>query len=114
MLKRGRGVSPSFRIQALRKEFDGRTQAVRGSLIADLEELQKWAVERMKKVRSEKMKIKWARIAAYIAQTITYISGEFDSGKIMGRLETLEAKVGALRKKDKEIGKKRRRVKKRH
>lgn len=107
MLKIGRGVSPSFRVQALRKEFDGQTQAVRGSLIAELEELQQWAVKRAKAVRSEKLKMKWSHVAAYISQTITYISGEFDSNKILERLETLEAKVGELRKKNEGSRKKR-------
>ena len=98
MLKRGRG-SLSFRVKKLRKDFDGKTQAVRGSLIADLEELQQWAAKRAKAVRDERLKIKWSHVAAYIAQTITYISSEYDNNKILARLEELEKRVHELKEK---------------
>lgn len=78
------------KISQLRKEFDGKTQAVRGSLIADLEELHQWATKRAKAVRNERLKQKWAQVAAYIAQTITYIAGEYDSSKIDAKLDELE------------------------
>lgn len=94
------GVRPVFRIQKMRREFDGKTQAVRGGLIADLEELAQWAAQRAKEVRDEKLKIKWSHVAAYIAQTITYIASEYDSNKILVRLEELEKRVNALREKD--------------
>jgi len=86
----GRSVRVEARIKHLRREFDGRTQAVRGSLMAELEELQKWAAERAKAVRDERLKQKWAHIAAYIAQTITYIAREYDASKIDQRLDELE------------------------
>lgn len=47
---------PLFRIRKLRTEFDGETQAVRGALIAELEELHRRALERVKAVRDEKLK----------------------------------------------------------
>ena len=78
------------RIRQLRKEFDGQTQAVRGSLIVDLEELEQWANERLKAVRNERLKQKWVHIVAYIAQTITYIASEYDASKIDARLDELE------------------------
>ena len=100
MLKRGRG-SPSFRIKKLRKDFDGKTQAVRGSLIAHLEEIEDFANERLLAVRGEKNKQKWARIAAYIAQTITYVAGEFDTAEVDRRLNRLETMFRELRAKKK-------------
>jgi len=45
-----------LKIRKLRAEFDGKTQAVRGALIAELEELHRWALERVKAVRDEKLK----------------------------------------------------------
>ena len=45
-----------FKIRKLRAEFDGKTQAVRGALIADLEELHQWTLERIKAVRDKKLK----------------------------------------------------------
>ena len=110
MVKRIGGVSPVFRIKKLRKDFDGKTQDVRGSLIAELEELQQWAAKRAKTVRKETLKIQWSHVAAYIAQTITYISSEYDSSKILTRLEALEAKVSELKEKDKQSGKRVRRA----
>ena len=103
MVKKG-GI-PVFRIRKLRAEFDGKTQAVRGSLIAELEELHRWALGRAKAVRNEKLKIKWSNAATYIAKTITYISSEYDSNKILERLEALELKVDELREKDRGSGK---------
>lgn len=104
IIKKG-GYPPVFTIRKLRAEFDGRTQAVRGALIAELEELHQWALERAKAVRDEKLKIKWSNAITYIAKTITYISSEYDSNKILERLEALEAKVGELREKDRGSGK---------
>ena len=78
------------KVRQLRKEFDGETQAVRGSLIAELEEFQQWAIKRAKAVRDERLKQKWAHAAAYIAQTITYIAGEYDASKIDAKLDELE------------------------
>ena len=51
-----RGLFLGFKIRKLRAEFDGRTQIVRGALIAELEELHRWALERVKGVRDEKLK----------------------------------------------------------
>ena len=78
------------KIRQLRREFDGKTQAVRGSLIAELEELQQWAAKRAKAVRDERLKQKWAHVAGYLAQTIAYIAGEYDASKIDARLDELE------------------------
>lgn len=78
------------KIKQLRREFDGKTQAVRGSLIAQLEELQQWASKRAKSVRNEKLKQRWVHIAGYLAQTIAYIANEYDSSKIAERLDELE------------------------
>jgi len=100
MLKKRRGVL-FFRIKKLRKDFDGKTQAVRGSLIAHLEEIEDFANERLRDVRGEKNKQKWARIAAYIAQTITYVAGEFDTSEVNRRLDQLERMVRELRAKKK-------------
>jgi len=36
------------KIKQLRKQFDGKTQAVRDALIVDLEELEQWANEGLK------------------------------------------------------------------
>ena len=74
------------KIEQLRKQFNGQAQAVRGALIVDLEELEQWANERLKAVRNEKLKQKWAQIA----QTITYIAGEYGASKIYQRLDKLE------------------------
>lgn len=100
MLKRGRG-SLFFRIKKIRKDFDGKTQAVRGSLIVHLEEIEDFANERISAVRGEKNKQKWARIAAYIAQTITYVAGEFDTAEVDRRLDRLERMVHEIRAKQK-------------
>ena len=94
-----------FKIRKLRAEFDGKTQAVRGALIADLEELHQWALERSRAVENEKLKIQWSQVIAYIAKTINIISREYDSNKILERLQTLEEKVSELREKDKGSGK---------
>ena len=95
----------SQRIHKMRKEFDGKTQAVRGSLIAELEELHQWALERAKKARKEKHKQKWSRIAAYIAKCVNVVMRDYDSNKIVARLEELEKKVHELREKDRQAGK---------
>jgi hypothetical protein len=100
MLKRGRGVL-FFRLKKLRKDFDGKTQAVRGSLIAHLEDIEDFANERFRGVRGEKNKQRWARIAAYIAQTITYVAAEFDTSEVNRRLDQLERMVRELRSKKK-------------
>ncbi len=108
-IARGHGKRGFFfsvvRIRKLRAEFDGKTQAVRGALIADLEELHLWALERARAVENEKLKIQWSQVVAYIAKTINIISREYDSNKILDRLELLEAKVSELREKDKGFGK---------
>ena len=100
-----KGYIPVFRIRKLRTEFDGRTQAVRGALIADLESLHQWAIEGLKTEQEKKLKIKWLNAITYIAKTITYISSEYDSNKIVERLEALELKVSELREKDTGSGK---------
>ena len=41
----------------MRKEFDGRTQAVRGALIAELEELHQKALKKCEKAQKEEHKI---------------------------------------------------------
>ena len=99
-MKRGRGVL-FFRLKKLRKDFDGKTQAVRGSLIAHLEDIEDFANERFRRVRGEKNKQRWARIAAYIAQTITYVAAEFDTSEVNRRLDQLERMVRELRAKKK-------------
>lgn len=106
MLKRSRG-SLFFRIKKIRKDFDGKTQAVRGSLIAYLEEIEDFAKKRLSLVRSEKNRQRWAHIAAYIAQTITYVAGEFDTAEVDRRLDRLERMVDEIRakQKDSEAGK---------
>ena len=58
------------KIKQLRKQFDGRTQEVRGSLIADLEWLQQYASDKVKTVKGEKNKQKWTQLSAYVAQTM--------------------------------------------
>ena len=100
-----RGLFLGFKIRKLRTEFDGKTQAVRGALIADLEELHRRAVEKLKTVKDEKLKIKWLTVIAYIAKTINVISREYDSNKILERLQVLEEKVSELREKDRGSGK---------
>ncbi len=71
------------KIKQLRKQFDDQTQAVRGALIVDLEELEQWVNERRKAVGNEKLKQKWAHIVACIAS-------EYDASKIDARLDELE------------------------
>ena len=95
-----RGVFLGSKIRKLRTKFDGKTQAVRGALIADLEGLHLWALERIKTVHDEKLKVKWSQVVAYIAKTVNIISREYDSNKILERLQALEEKVGELREKD--------------
>jgi len=51
-----KGLFLGFKIRKLRAEFDEKTQAVRGALIADLEELHQWTLERIKAVRDKKLK----------------------------------------------------------
>ena len=43
-------------MRKLHAEFDGKTQTVRGALIADLEELHQWTLERIKADRDKKLK----------------------------------------------------------
>ena len=100
MLKRGRGLALHCKIKRLRKEFDGKTQAVRGFLIAELEELAKIAAENAHKASGKgkaKVKQNWMRIMAYIAQTITYVASEYDAAKIDARLNELERLVRELK-----------------
>jgi len=99
-----------FTIRKLRAEFDGETQAVRGALIAELEVLYQKALAKVGAVHSEKNKIHWSRVAAYIAKTINLIAREYDSNKILERLQALEAKVSELREKDRGSGKRSRKA----
>ncbi len=43
-----RSLKAYEKIRQLRNQFDGQTQAVRGSLIADLEKLQHWAGDKVR------------------------------------------------------------------
>jgi len=100
MSKRGRGLSLHRDIKRLRKEFDGKTQAVRGFLIAELEELAKIAAENAQRASGKgkaKVKQNWMRMMAYIAQTVTYVASEYDSAKIDARLDVLERLVRELK-----------------
>jgi hypothetical protein len=88
-----------LKIDGLRREFGrrqnrfgGDTQPIRGGLIADLEEAFDFAQKRMKAMRKEKHKQFWARLVAYIAQTIAYVAREYDLSKINKKLEELEEK----------------------
>lgn len=98
MLKRGEGGLLFRKIRKMRKDFDGRTQDIRGSLIAQLEELAVFTNKRLHKVRSEKNRQKWARIIAYIAQTITYIAGAYDVSEVDVRLGKLERMFRELKR----------------
>ena len=93
-----------FQIRKLRAKFDGETQAVRGALIAELEVLYRKVLAKVGAVHNEKNKIHWSRVAAYIAKTINLIAREYDSNKILERLQALEEKVGELREKDRGSG----------
>ena len=102
MLKRGMRGPLVWKIKKLRKQFDGKTQAVRGALIADLEGIEQFASERILAVRGEKNKQKWARIAAYTAQTIIYATGEYDTAEVDRRLDKLERMIREIRAKQKD------------
>jgi len=105
-----RGIFFSFKIRKLRAEFDGETQAVRGALIAELEVLYRKGLDKVDVVQKEKNKIHWSQVAAYIAKTINLIAREYDSNRILERLQALELKVGELREKDRGSGKRRRKA----
>lgn len=85
------------KIKQLRREFNGKTQAVRGGLIADLEDLQEVASERARAAKGATEKRRWMHIAAYLAQTITYIANEYDASKIEARLDELERLLRELK-----------------
>jgi predicted nucleic acid-binding Zn-ribbon protein len=94
------------RIQALRKRFDHErskmdttTQTVREALIVDLEEAFTFAKERLYAVRKEAHKQYWARVMAYIAQTLAYVTKEYDLSKINDKLVELQKKFLELQKK---------------
>ena len=105
-----RRVFLRFQIRKLRAKFDGETQAVRGALIAELEVLYRKALKKVSKAQKEKNKIHWSRVAAYIAKTINLIAREYDSNKILERLQALEEKVSELREKDRGSGKRSRKA----
>jgi len=63
----------SEKIRKMRKNFDGKTQAVRGEL------------KKAKAARKEKHKQKWSRIVAYIAKCINVIMRDYDAVKISAR-----------------------------
>jgi hypothetical protein len=78
------------RIKQLRREFNGNTQEVRGGLIADLDELQALATEKVRSAKGANEKRKWMHVAAYLAQTLTCIAKEYDDLKIEAKLNELE------------------------
>jgi len=83
----------SQKIRKIRREFNGKTQTIRGNLIAELNELYQWAIKRTKAVRNEKHKQKWSRIAAYIAKCINVIMRDYDANKISEKLDELRRLV---------------------
>lgn len=98
MLKR-RGVIVSVvpRIKKIIKRFDGDTQKIRGELILDLKVLAELAHDQATKIkergRPTKQHRAWARLAAYISQTINSIAKEYDVVKIKAKLEELKRLV---------------------
>lgn len=94
--ERGRGGSPTLQIKKLRQHFDGKTQAVRGALIADLEAVHVQATQRFHAEQDPLMKQKWGHLIAYIAQTIAYIAGAFDTAVVDVRIKKLEEMVSEL------------------
>lgn len=94
----------SQRIRRMRKKFDGKTQVVRGGLIAELEELYEWALKKAKDARKEKHKQKWSRITAYIAKCINVIMRDYDAVKISRKLDELRRLVENELVADRETG----------
>ena len=94
----------SEKIRKMRKNFDGKTQAVRGELIAELKELYQWALKKAKAARKEKHKQKWSRIAAYIAKCINVIMRDYDAAKISEKLDELRRLVENELLRDRETG----------
>jgi predicted nucleic acid-binding Zn-ribbon protein len=96
----------TVRIQTLRRRFDRErrkldtsTQTVREALIVDLEEAFTFAKERLYAVRKEAHKQYWARVMAYIAQTLAYVTKEYDLSKINDKIVELQKKFLELKKK---------------
>ena len=88
------------KIKQLRREFDGKTQAIRGSLLAELESLLEIAAEKARGTPGKgvaKEKRMWMHVAGYLAQTITYIANEYDASKIEARLDELERLLRELK-----------------
>ena len=99
----GEGVF-HFSVKKLRKDFDGKTQAVRGALIADLEAIEQLAAERVQSAHSPREKQRWAHVAAYVAQTVAYLAGAYDTAEVDARIRKLEGMVAELLKRQKARG----------
>jgi hypothetical protein len=101
MLKhRGAIVSVVPRIKKIIKRFDGDTQKIRGELILDLKVLAELAHDQATKIKERGRPTKehrnWARLAAYISQTINSIAKEYDLMKIKKKLEEIKRMVEKL------------------
>jgi hypothetical protein len=95
MLKRGRGVSQTLhKVARIAEKFQLDTQKIREKLIFDLqtlaEEIHCHAADRRK---NGKAKREWARLEAYISQTISTIAKQYDVAKIREKLEELQRLV---------------------
>jgi len=96
----------TMRIHTLRRRFDRNrrrldvsTQTVREALIVDLEATFELAQERLHAVQKEQHKQYWARVMAYIAQTLAFISKEYDLSKINHKLKEFDQRFQKLQKK---------------
>ena len=94
----------SKKIRRIQKKFDGETQALRGALIADLEELYQWAIKKAKRAKKQKHRQKWSRIATYIARCINVIMRDYDAVKISEKLKELKRLVENELLRDREKG----------
>jgi len=101
MLKPRGGIKTlSRKIRKITKKFDGDTQRIRGDLILDLKFLAELAHDQATKIkkggRPTKEHRNWARLAAYISQTINSIAKEYDLMKIKEKLEEIKRMVEKL------------------
>jgi hypothetical protein len=101
MLKtRGATVTVAPRIKKIIKRFDGDTQKIRGELILDLKTLAELAHDQATEIkergRPTKQHRAWARLAAYISQTINSIAKEYDLMRIKEKLEEIKRMVEEL------------------
>lgn len=73
---------------------------LRGYVLAELEDMVEIAAEKAREASGKgkaKVKQNWIRIMAYLAQTIAYVTSEYDAAEIDKRLDELEKLFNELK-----------------